>query len=683
MAKSTSFRIKDLLQPTLSARLFLSLFASILIFTLSVGLSSYYSSKALLQEQMEQNSVQTVVQLGQKLDYYFNVYESLSRQVMTNRDIENNLLKMQKTDARSLAYRELNLKLRESLNGLSNSVPSVVAIHILNADGTDLKVTERMFNGPADLKETSWFDTVVRNGAKPTWLPIVKDGYSHTSNSYENSFAMARIFTGLQSAKELGVIFIEIDPDSLHEQLIELESYGKAYVVGADGSTIYDRSTDGLGTPYPLRNAEEYAVDGKQAYYEGDHLTAAYLSPVTGWSVVQEIPVERIVKDAAKILNFTLIMSGFSLVAALVIGYFITRMISRPLSDMKGLMLEGADGKLSVRSRFKRKDEIGQLGRSFDQMMENMSLLVAETDASVSKVLHAGSKLLHLSETTHGSAKEIAAAAQQIAAGTTELSAESDNVSAFTAQFGNKLQEVVEANSVLVNSAANVKSTSDKGIAILEDLRRQTDRSERINRSMNDKMTEFRQHAQSIQNIMDVLHQITKQTNILSLNATIEASRAGNAGKGFMVVADEIRKLAEQSKQSIDTVAVTLDVIQSSAAVIVEEQQSALMLFKSQNDSVHQTNTIFDEVNRDMEAFMGELNRTTESLNEFKDAQQLLAKSMRVVSKVAEQSLASSSHAASMTQSQTEASNETLDYAKQLNELSRQLNIVLQRFTKQ
>jgi len=182
---------------------------------------------------------------------------------------------------------------------------------------------------------------------------------------------------------------------------------------------------------------------------------------------------------------------------------------------------------------------------------------------------------------------------------------------------------------------------------------------------------------------MDVLHQITKQTNILSLNATIEASRAGNAGKGFMVVADEIRKLAEQSKQSIDTVAVTLDVIQSSAAVIVEEQQSALLLFKSQNDSVHRTNIIFDEVNRDMEAFMGELNRTTESLNEFKDAQRLLAKSMRVVSKVAEQSLASSSHAASMTQSQTEASNETLDYAKQLNELSRQLNIILQRFTRQ
>ncbi|WP_239615980.1 methyl-accepting chemotaxis protein [Cohnella mopanensis] len=682
MTKSYPFRIKELFKPTLSARLFISLFASILIFTLSVGLSSYYSSKTLLQDQMEQNSVQTVVQLGQKLDYYFNVYESLSRQVMTNRDIENNLLKMQKADANSLAYRELNLKLRELLNGLSNTVPSVVAIHILEPNGSDLKVTERMFNGPSDLKENPWFETVIHNGAKPTWLPVIKDGYSHTSNSYKNSFAMARAYTGLQSAKELGIIFIEIDSDSLHDQLIELQSYGKAYVLGADGTTIYDRTTDQLGAPYPLEKTEEYMDTGKQSYYSDDHLTAAYLSPVTGWSVVQEIPVERIVKDAAKILNFTLIMSGFSLIAALLIGYFVTRMISRPLSAMKRLMLEGANGKLSVRSRFKRKDEIGQLGLSFDQMMENMNVLVQETDASVSKVLHAGSKLLSLSETTHNSAKEIAAASQEIAAGTVELSAESDNVSAFTVQFGSKLQQFAEANSTLVSSASHVKQSSDRGIAILDDLRKQTDRSEFINRSMSIKMAEFQQHAKSIQNILDVLHQITNQTNILSLNATIEASRAGNAGKGFMVVADEIRKLAEQSKQSIENVADTLDVIQTSASEIVEEQRSALLLFKSQNDSVHQTNHIFDDVNKDMELFMDELYRTTESLNEFKNAQQLLAKSMHIVSKVADQSLAASSHAASMTQSQTEASNETVNYAKQLNELSQQLNLILQRFTR-
>lgn len=673
-------RILSLFQiSNLSSRLFLSFFASILIFTLTVGLSSYYFSKTLLQNQMERNSLQTVVQLGEKLDYYFNVYENLSRQVMSNREIENNLLKMKKSDPTSFAYRDLSLKVRDGLNAYSNSEPSVIATHIIGMDGTDLKVTERLIND-LTISETNWFKSIMANGPKPTWLPTITQGYSHTGNTYTDSFAMGRVYKGLQSAEELGVLFIEVNPNSLREQLVELEQDGHIYIVDGNGKTVYDSVDQHPGAPYPNKLPESYKETGKESFYSGDQLIVAYRSPITGWSVIQEIPLQTIVKEASKILNITLTMSVIAFVAALVIGYYITQMISRPLSVMKGFMTEGAKGNLSIRSNFKRNDEIGQLGRSFDQMMENMNMLVNETDTSVSSVLLAGDKLLTLSETTHHSAKEIAAAAQEIAAGSNVLSAEAEKVSQFTSQFGDRMNEFIGANEILTQSASNVKQSSDRGSSFLSNLSSQTKQTERINQTMNDKFNEFQQNVKSIQSILDVMHEMTKQTNILSLNATIEASRAGAAGKGFMVVADEIRKLAEQSKKSIEVVSITTKKISQSATEIIEKQKDSSLLFQAQIDTVHQTDEIFTQVNNDMELFMEELAKTSDSLSGFLNTQQLLAESMHNVSAVSEQSLASSTHVAEMTQKQTDASNETVGYAKQLDELSKQLKEILKQF---
>lgn len=664
----------------LSSRLFLSFFASILIFTLTVGIASYSYSKSLLQNQTEQNSLQTVVQLGGKLDYYFSIYENLSRQVMSNREIEKQLLRMGKIEPTSLEYRELSLKVRETLNAYSNSEPSVIAIHLIDNTGVDLKVTERLFNEDSALAQTDWFKTIMSNGPKPTWVPTIKEGYSHVSNSYTDSFAMGRVYTGLQSAEQIGIIFIEVSAASLHDQLVELEASGNVYIIDGNGKTVYNSSNQQLGVPYSTSLPDSYASSGKESFYSEDHLIVANRSPVTGWSVIQEIPVHTIVKDTAKILNLTLIISLCSVAAALVIGYYIMRMISRPLTIMKGFMTEGARGNLNVRSNFKRKDEIGQLGRSFDQMMENMNLLVKETDASVSSVLQAGETLLSLSETTNHSAKEIASAAQEIAAGSNVLTAEAEKVTEFTDQLGERLQQFYRANEVLSRSAAHVKQSSDKGTAYLDRLRLQTEKTEQLNQSMNTKFIDFQNHTKAIQKVLDVMQAMTSQTNILSLNATIEASRAGSAGKGFMVVADEIRKLAEQSKDSIITVSSAIKEIQDNVIEIVEEQQHSSVLFRTQIDSVHHTNEIFNEVNKDMELFMAELERTSASLNEFLDSQQLLAQSMHNVSAVSEQSLASSTHVASMTQRQTDASNETLVYAKKLDELSKQLKVILQQF---
>uniref|UniRef100_UPI003F664577 methyl-accepting chemotaxis protein n=1 Tax=Gorillibacterium sp. sgz500922 TaxID=3446694 RepID=UPI003F664577 len=180
--------------------------------------------------------------------------------------------------------------------------------------------------------------------------------------------------------------------------------------------------------------------------------------------------------------------------------------------------------------------------------------------------------------------------------------------------------------------------------------------------------------------ILDVLGNMTKQTNILSLNAAIEAARAGTAGKGFMVVADEIRKLAEQSKDNIGVVAEITETIQGEIDETVKVLLEAYPLFQDQIRSVKEADGIFKSVNRHMTSFVTQLGEVTESIGILEANQRELTEAMANVSAVSEESSATSEEVASLSNEQLSVSQGLAKLAEDLNALSEQLQHSLSKF---
>ena len=120
-----------------------------------------------------------------------------------------------------------------------------------------------------------------------------------------------------------------------------------------------------------------------------------------------------------------------------------------------------------------------------------------------------------------------------------------------------------------------------------------TGQTERMTRAMVDKVDRLKESTDSIRQILEVIGNMSKQTNILSLNATIEAARAGAAGKGFMVVADEIRKLADQSRQSIGVVGEIVETIQREIDETVRSYRRHIRFSKSRSNPCREANEIF------------------------------------------------------------------------------------------
>lgn len=214
----------------------------------------------------------------------------------------------------------------------------------------------------------------------------------------------------------------------------------------------------------------------------------------------------------------------------------------------------------------------------------------------------------------------------------------------------------------------------------MEELVVRTNSNEQLTRLMTVKVDQLKESTQSIRQILTVLNNVANQTNILSLNATIEAARAGSAGRGFMIVADEIRMLADQSKQAILDVSQITEKIQMEMDETVTMLSGALSIFRQQIVAVKEADTIFLQVRDHVEGFTDNLNEVAHSVNELGISQGELTGAMANFSAVAQQSSAAAEEVASLSSEQSTVGNRLVELAEKLDSLSVLLQESLSKF---
>jgi methyl-accepting chemotaxis protein len=400
----------------------------------------------------------------------------------------------------------------------------------------------------------------------------------------------------------------------------------------------------------------------------------------SGWTIQAVTPDAELVQETSDILKATWVIIAIAIVVACLAGWFVARMIGRPLVILRNLMMEGEQGNLTVRTQHKSKDEIGQLSTSFNQMMEQITRLVQQTNQSASDVLATAGELLNSSNLTASSAREIAVATEEIANGASSLAVEAERGNGLTHEISMQMKQVVEANANMGVSATEVQNASQQGTQYMAELTTKTIATEVMTRSMVEKVDRLKDSTSSIRKILDVLNDMTKQTNILSLNAAIEAARAGASGKGFMVVADEIRKLAEQSKFNIGIVGTITVTIQKEIDETVKVLSEAYPLYQEQIKSVKEAELIFTQVQSRMGSFVEQLFGVTNSIQVLDESQNVLTEAMTNVSAVSEESSATSEQVASLSNEQLNVSESLVKLSVKLEELSHSLQNSLSKF---
>jgi len=341
---------------------------------------------------------------------------------------------------------------------------------------------------------------------------------------------------------------------------------------------------------------------GQVSYtYDGKKMVSAFTEiPGHPWILVLTAEREEALSKVNRIRSIIIIIGAIFSVIGIIIAIFAGRSISAPVETMTSALKDIGEGDLTHQISISSNDEISYLANKFNSMLKNIKNLIVMIKRESENLSGIGTSLASNSTETAATVNEITATIQAIKNQAINQSASVTETNATMGQIGdniNKLNKYVERQSDSVSQSstaieemlANIQAVTQTLIKNSANVKELMDSSE-VGRTglqeVAENIQEIARESEGLFEINSVMENIASQTNLLSMNAAIEAAHAGEAGKGFAVVADEIRKLAENSSEQSKTISVVLKKIKESIDKIKLSTNNVLGKFEAIDSKV-------------------------------------------------------------------------------------------------
>ena len=387
------------------------------------------------------------------------------------------------------------------------------------------------------------------------------------------------------------------------------------------------------------------------------------------------------VDNAIRSMIFSAIIIALILfVAAVFIFYLI---INKTIENIKKLVQASekmANGDLTENIEIKSKDEVGKLAHAFNEMVMNLIVTIKGILKTSKEVQGYSNDLLSASEQNNNITQEITNAVDAVAKGALEQAMKINDAKENVNSMTEKVEEVARDIEGIKESTETLVNIAIKNKDEMSDMNKQMDAIRSASVSSSETIRELIIASEKIGNIVNVINGIAEQTNLLALNAAIEAARAGEQGRGFAVVADEIRKLAEESVNSAkDITGLIKETQEKSNETIIKIEESVNQSYKGQ-EIVKKVSESFESILESINVNQCSFDKLEVVNEELKQSSKSVLDLVEEIQGIAENAAANTEQVAASTEEQMASAEEITSYIESLNSLVVELTKSVDKF---
>lgn len=485
-----------------------------------------------------------------------------------------------------------------------------------------------------------------------------------------------------------GVVALDVSFSALEEYVenISLLSTGYVLVADKDGKIVIDNAKDTItgGNVSGFSFWKESASGENTSFVETIDGHKWYISvltdEITGWKLL------GIVSEDENNTSIVAINSGiggaavFSGILGIVIAVLVAVSMAREVKKVQFAMQKVAEGDLTQNIAAKRRDELGQLQNSFNDMTVQISGLIKDVDDRSKSIVNVAENISTITEETKNNTNMVMEAIHNIALGATDQAGSTQQAVDEVENLAHSLNDTknhVDNINGMSNETGKLSEQGKQMVNLLIDKSSQTmDKSKTTMQVMNEVMNSV----DKINYISDAIADITSQTNLLSLNASIEAARAGDAGRGFAVVADEIRQLADQSRQSTDEIKAIISEVVNKATQAEQAMKENNDLIKEQQDAISDTQKLFEKISASIEDLINGLAEVAELNSKMEENKEAVVGEMSSIASVSEESAAASEEVNASVDQVNNTMEDIVKYTNELNGIAGELKNAIEHF---